>query len=446
MSTARILAEFVTSLKYDQIPLPVIERAKACIIDTVAASIYGSSLPWSKIIIDYVSRTSAPGNACVIGTPSLIQASMAALVNGALAHSFELDSPVHPSVGVHPGPGCVSPGLAAGQQLGKSGKDLIVAFVAGFEIMYRLGESAPQSSEQLGFHAPGLFGTFGGALTAGCLYELNVNQMINAIGIAGSLCSGLLEFSQSGGMIKRLHPGRAAESGILAADLASNGFTAPDSIIEGKYGFLNVYTRNANLSLVTADLGLKWKTMNIAHKLYACHGTSHVPVTAALMIKAQHNFNSNDIDYIELTVGSKVVTHHNIPEPKEITTAQYSAPFCVALALCRNPLDPNSFCEESIVDPEVRRLCSSVRIELLTGNLNGNAKATKLTLNMKDGRKLSQYLESYKGMPDDPLNKNDLRSKYDLLTKSMSSENANNLFIKMLELEKVDNLCGLQMH
>jgi len=115
---ARTLAEFVTSLDYAQIPPAVVEKAKACIIDTVAASIYGAQLPWSRIVIEYVKRTSAPGHAAIMGTDLSVRAPMAALANGALAHSFELDAPVHPSVGVHPGPGCALPGLAVAPSAG----------------------------------------------------------------------------------------------------------------------------------------------------------------------------------------------------------------------------------------------------------------------------------------------------------------------------------------
>src|SRR5690349_15087155 len=285
---SRMLAEFVTTLDYNDIPREVVDKAKACIIDTIAASTYGAQLPWSKIIIEYVRRNSAPGHAAILGTDIRVRAPFAALANGALCHAFELDTPVHPSVGVHPGPGCVLPGIAVAQGLQKSGKELITAFVAGFEAMHRMADTSPQSSEKKGFHAPGLFGTFGGAMTAGRLMGLDAERMTNALGIAGSLCSGLLEFSKSGtgGMVKRLHPGRAAEGGVMAAALAREGFTGPPTIIEGKYGFLNVFCSDADLSKLTAGLGKVWQTVTVAHKRYAAHSTAHVPMTAVLALKA----------------------------------------------------------------------------------------------------------------------------------------------------------------
>lgn len=161
---------------------------------------------------------------------------LAALANGVLAHAFEMDSLRDPSVGVHPGASLTAPGLPVSQAQGRSEKELLTAFVAGFEVMYRVGDAARYSSEKIGFHAPGLTGVFGGAVVTDLLMKLDADRMTQALGIAGSLCSGLLEFSRSGGgMVKRLHLGRAAEGGALAATLAREGFTGPATVLEGKY-------------------------------------------------------------------------------------------------------------------------------------------------------------------------------------------------------------------
>ncbi|MEO7726051.1 MAG: MmgE/PrpD family protein, partial [Burkholderiales bacterium] len=226
MTTAsQTLAEFATKLQYDQIPADVLERARACVIDTVGACTYGSTLPWSKIVIAYAEQYGNGGQSTILGTNKRVHAPVAALANGALAHAFEMDCLVQPSAGVHPGASLTSPGLAIAQEVGANGKDFITAVVAGCEVMYRIGDASKQSTEHIGFHAPGVTGAFGGAVIAGRLLNLSADQMTNALGIAGSLGSGLLEFSRGGGgMVKRLHLGRAAESGVLAATLAKGGF------------------------------------------------------------------------------------------------------------------------------------------------------------------------------------------------------------------------------
>ncbi len=246
------LAAFAAGLAYDDIPSEVVERAKDCIIDTIGAAIHGSGLPWSRIIIEYV-RNNGAGGACTVLGPDGIRATppMAALANGVLAHAFEMDSLRQPSAGVHPGAALTPPGLAIAEDLDASGRELITAFVAGNEVMSRIGLAARHSSEKLGFHAPGLTGPFGAALVAGRLMGLDARRMTNAMGVAGSLCSGILEFvrSGSGGMVKRLHLGRAAEGGVLAATLARDGFAGPATVLEGGFGFLNVYCRDADPSL-----------------------------------------------------------------------------------------------------------------------------------------------------------------------------------------------------
>src|SRR5688572_2435819 len=327
-AVARALANFAVALEFDHIPQPVVERVKDCMIDTFAAGVYGAALPWSRIVVAYAARYGNGGRSAILGTPLRVHAPHAALANGVLAHAFEMDSLVQPGVGVHPGASLTAPGLAVGQETGASGKALLAAFVAGSEVMYRLGDASRHSSEKIGFHAPGLTGAFGGAVVAGRLLGLDALQMTNALGIAGSLCAGLLEFSKSGGgMVKRLHLGRAAESGVLAASLARDGFTGPAAVLDGRFGYLNVFCRDGDRARFTAGLGEVWNSLRITFKRYPCHITAHVPVTAMLDIRARHRFSGDDIASVTVAGSEKMVSHHNIAEPHDMTMAQYSTPF-----------------------------------------------------------------------------------------------------------------------
>src|ERR1700751_1381801 len=172
-----------------------------------------------------------------------VQANAAALANGALAHAFELDSLTRPGAGAHPGATVLPPALAITQERGSDGRALIAAFVAGNEVMIRIGRATGHTNEARGFHAPGTTGPFGSAAAVGRLLRVDAPMMLNALGIAGSTSAGLLEFARSGtgAMVKRLHLGRAAESGIMAASLAADGFTGPSSVLEGEAGFLKVF-------------------------------------------------------------------------------------------------------------------------------------------------------------------------------------------------------------
>jgi len=443
---ARTLAEFATALRLDQIPTSVIARAKDCVIDTFAVCAYGSTLPSSRMVIDYAARYGKGGSSAIFGTPLKVHAPQAALANGALAHAFEMDSLVQPGVGVHPGASLTAPGIAVAQECGASGKDFITAFVAASEVMYRLGAASLHSSEKIGFHAPGLTGVFGGAVVAGRLLGLDAAQMAHALGIAGSLCAGLLEFSKSGGgMVKRLHIGRAAEAGVLAATLARDGHTGPAAILEGQFGYLNVFCRDTDLALLTSGLGTVWNTLRITFKRYSCHITAHVPVTAVLELKARHGVHGDDVAAITVEGSAKMVSHHDIPEPVDITMAQYSTPFCVALACYRDPQDPAAFAHDALSDPAIRALSRQVRLQVRADPHAGNPLASRVRVKLKDGRELVQDVQYFPGMPQLPLGREELREKFDRLTKFMPAQRAQRIFAQLAELENIAGLDQLEM-
>ena len=228
-----------------------------------------------------------------------VTAPAAALANGALAHAFELDSLTRPGAGVHPGATLLPPALAIAQQQGLGGRALIAAFVAGCEVMVRIGRATGHTNEQRGFHAPGNTGPFGGAVAGGHLLQLDPERMANALGIAGSLASGLLEFARAGkgGMVKRLHLGRASEGGVLAASLAHDGFTAPDTVLEGPFGFLAVFCREWDIGELTKGLGEHWETTSIALKRYPCHINAHAAVKALTQLQAAAWLYRGEVEY-----------------------------------------------------------------------------------------------------------------------------------------------------
>jgi len=438
------LAEFALGLRYEDIPAQVVERAKVSLIDTVATSSFGAHLPWSRMVAAYAQRNSAAGEARILGTDLRVRAPFAALANGAQAHAFELDSLCQPSVGVHPGASLTAPALAMGQELAASGKDVITAFVAGFEVMYRIGDAARHTSEHLGFHAPGLTGVFGAVIVGGRLLGLDAQRMAHALGIGGSMCSGLLEFSKSGGgMVKRLHLGRAAEGGLLAASLARDGFTGPAQVLEGKFGFLNVFARDTDPPRLTAGLGEVWHTEKAMLKRYACHITAHVPVTAALELKAKHGFAGADVVQVTVAGQDKMVSHHNITEPEDIAMAQYSTPFCVAMALHRDPLDPRAFNDANLNDPGIRRTCRDTRVVKLAETEQKNRFSSRVTVKLKDGRELETTAHDFEGMPHRPLTRDGLAAKFRRLTSGIHGMDAERVLARLHGIEQVADVRAL---
>src|SRR5512144_1477749 len=297
MSPTRRLARFALDLKYKDIPAEVIDRAKACVLDTVAVCLYGSTKPWSLTVAGFVHDSGLRGQSTVVGMGFSRQPAQATLANGVMAHAFELDNVRQPGAGVHPGATAFVPALAMAEDKRANGKALLTAFVAGCEVMSRIGVAAGNSLERRGFHAPALTGTFGGAVAAGRLLGLDEKQMVNALGIAGSYSGGLIEFSrcQQGAMIKRLHLGKAAEGGVTAALLASRGFAGPETVLEGKFGFCQTFSDSPDLSYLTRRLGTEFETMNICIKRCACHINAHAPIEALQQLREQIRFGPEDI-------------------------------------------------------------------------------------------------------------------------------------------------------
>ncbi len=442
------LAKYAASLRYEDLPGPVIQRAKDAIADTVAAIAFGAHLPWSRIIVDYARKRGAGGKSHVFAPGGArLQAPMAAFANGALAHAFEMDNLTWPNTGVHPGGTMAMPAIAVAQERGLGGRALIAAVVAGSEVMIRVGRATKHNNEGRGFHAPGTTGPFGSAVAVGRLLKFDAATMTNALGIAGSLSCGLLEFAKSGtgAMVKRMHLGRAAESGVLAASLAEAGFTGPQSVLEGPFGFLNVYCGENDVGALTRGLGEEWASLRIMLKRFPVHITSHTSVQAVEDLRRQYSYAPGDVESIAVAGNQKMATVNNIPEPADLMMAQYSLPFNVALAHYRNPRDPASFNLKNFNDPGIRALARRVSITVADEARHGHTIASTVTVNLKDGRSLVRKVESFKGTPEQPLDRSEMREKFLLLTKAYDGAAMARLFERLQNIDRERNLDWLKV-
>jgi 2-methylcitrate dehydratase PrpD len=214
--------------------------------------------------------------------------------------------------------------------------------------------------------------------------------MTNALGIAGSLCGGLLEFARGdGGMVKRLHLGRASEAGVLAASLAADGFEGPRTVLEGEFGFLKVFCTKWDKAELTRGLGEEFVVNSTVLKRYRCHAA----VRAVRDLQAEHGFSGREVEAITVTGTERMIERHNILEPADLMLAQYSIPFCVALALHREARNPESFDETALGDPQIRALCRRIRLvpELHAGHAG---MASTVTIALADGRRLEGRAEN----------------------------------------------------
>ncbi len=411
----RALAAYAAGLSFDILPANVVDLAQACLIDAVACAIHGSTKPWSRIVADYVEGMGASGPCLLPGALERgLPPAQAALCLGAFAHAFELDNLRKPGAGVHPGATVALPALMVAQSVNASGRDLVAAIVAGCEVMFRIGKASLHTPESIGFHAPGLTGPFGAAAATGRLLGLDTQQMTHAFGLCASMSGGILKFARAsqGGMVKRLHLGRAAEAGVTAAMLASKGFEAPTEALEGPFGVLDIFCEKSDGALLTKGLGENFEIETLCLKRYACHVTAQAPIQLLRQLMSEHDFQGEDIAALSLAVSDKVRSHHAERRPMDLMLAQYSVPFAVAVAAFRDPDDPGSFSDDILTDSRIIALARS--IELSASGAKG--WGVSMHLRLQDGRTVSASAESFRGCPETPFAASDLEYKFRRLT------------------------------
>jgi 2-methylcitrate dehydratase PrpD len=303
-------------------------------------------------------------------------------------------------------------------------------------VMIRIGLAGLGSTEPAGFHSPGVTGPFGAAIACGKLMRFDAAKYTNAMGISGSLCSGLLEFAHSGtgAMVKRLHVGRAAEGGVLAASLADQGFDGPATILEGGAGYLNAFADESDASLLTAGLGTDYKTLSILMKRYATHITAHKPIEGLLALRAEHGFTAEDVEAIHLTGNTRMATTNNIPAPIDRMIAQYSVPFCTALALYRNPIDPDSFNEGVESNEEILAMARRITITEIPGRGRADLNST-VTVTLKDGSSFTREATDFPGTPTSPLTREAIKEKFMLMAKRFEPAAMERMFDRIQNIE-----------
>ena len=271
----RALAQFSAELTYDKIPQPVIEHIKICLLDTFGCGLFGSTLPWARVVADFAQDLGGKQESIVWGRHFKVSAPNAALSNGTAVHSFELDD-LHKTALIHPGGIAVTPALAMAEHIGGChGKEFLTAVVAGYEVAIRVGMSVGTSHLQRGFHPTGTNGVFGAGAAAGRILKLDAERMTHDLGIAGTQAAGLMA-AQYSAMVKRMHAGRAAQSGVYAALLAQKGLTGITNILEADFGgYCKVMADVSDINKLTIGLGKNFETGRVGFKPYSAGGSTH---------------------------------------------------------------------------------------------------------------------------------------------------------------------------
>ncbi len=362
----RELANWIAGLRYEDLPQRTREVVRIAILDTVGAGVYGYSTPWAQMLLAWAKRGAASaGEAHVWGEvqPSLRTAD-AALVNGTASHAFELDD--YHNAKLHPGAVVVPAAIAVAEKLNASGADLVTAIAAGYEVMIRSSLALNPSAARLrGWHLTGVCGPFGAAAACASLLKLNTEQSAWALGLAGTQGAGLWAFNADGTMSKRLHAGKAAHSGVLAAELAQMGFTGPTQIYETEDGgVLKAFSDASDPAPLTQDLGAVYHLDKTSIKPYSCCGSTHSYIDAAFALRkklgtpwdARRRVRVGTCKVVDVQCGFDYV-------PSSALNAQMSLRYTVAAALLEGQVLPAQFTDAKLADPAIMALAR--RIELV---------------------------------------------------------------------------------
>jgi 2-methylcitrate dehydratase PrpD len=387
--------------------------AKNAWLDTVGVMLAGSVEPSARI----AQRLCATehGSCHVVGASMLASPEAAALANGTAAHALDYDDMCFVSL-AHPSAPLVAASLSAGELIGASGRDLLDAYVVGFEIECVLGRTVNPSHYARGWHCTSTLGAIGTAAAAARLLGCGPAEAAHAISIAASTAGGLKE--NFGTMVKPLHAGLAARNGITAARLAAGGFVASTAAIDGQQGFVAAMSdqRPERITTLVTELGFRWEILDtgVTVKLYPSCAATHPSLDALLDLRRQHRFEADDIELIEVAVDPVTPGVLIYPEPTSGLEAKFSMQFCLAAAAFEGRLGIDSFEPGRVSDPAVRRLASRIvmRVDDELGRAGPALTQAHLHVRLRNGRSLVARANGARGYPDHPASGEEFDTKF----------------------------------
>ncbi len=416
MTAAESLARFALSLRLDQVPPPVRQAGLLHLLDAVGCGFAAWGLGVGTSGAAAIERSES-GGAAVIGG-GRADAAQAVLANGMLCHALDFDD-THPAAVCHVGAVIAPTAIAVGEEVGASGAEVLAAAIAGCEVMVRLGLGARNGMHTRGFHPTGICGALAAATIASRLYGSDAETTVDALGVCGSMSSGIFAYLADGTPTKPLHAGWAGHAGIMASRLARHGLRGPRSVLEGKFGLYDCFAdlEEAELEPQVGSLGSEWETPRIAFKPYpACHAMHGVltaaesllartPVSAAEITEVGVVFPPEHLSFIAEPRASKV-------RPRTGYEAKFSVQYSIAALLHHGHLDLLSYGEEAIRDEAVLRLADRVVCETATYPTYPGSFPGGVRIETAAGAPITAAADHELGGPSNPLAEEGVREKF----------------------------------
>jgi 2-methylcitrate dehydratase PrpD len=397
-----------------QIPTSMEVLCDSLLIDTVGLCVAAREQ-------DYVLATkrafSEPGMCTLIGHTGSVSVTSACVVNGTAIHGEDYDDTFEGGP-IHAGAVIVPALLAAAQQHQLSGQDVLAGMSVGCELMCRMCSVAPKLVHKAGFHPTAVFGAISAAAGVATALKLNREQWVNALGIAGSMASGIIEYLAEGTWTKRMHPGWAAHSGYRAARMAQEGFTGPRTLFEGEHGFFHAFANQDenNFTKMLSGIGEEWLSAEMAFKPFACGTMAHPYIDCALKL-IKEGLNPSLIEKIECLTAEGIVHRlweplHKKQNPPNAYAAKFSIPYAIAVAMVRGDAGLNDYQDAVVQDPRILDITNKIHYTVDPNNPYPNQFTGHIRVTLKDGSVMEQTQGFFRGGKDAPMAIAELEQKF----------------------------------
>ena len=387
---------------------------KSLLIDVAGLCIAARDADFMKAMR---TATDEPGDCTVIGHATTRSAAMAALCNGTAAHGEDFDD-TYEGGPAHAGAVIVPAILATAEKHGLSGGDVGLGIAVGCEVMCRLCHVAPKQVHQAGFHPTAVFGAIAAAAGVGASLRLDTVQLTNAMGIAASMSSGIIEYLAEGAWTKRMHPGWAAQSGYRAARLAQGGFIGPRTVFEGEHGFFHAFARSrtGDFAAMLEGFGTRWLCAGLAFKVYACGTMAHPYIDCARKLVAD-GLDPADVETIECDTAEGIV--HRLWEPLADKrrppngyAAKFSIPYAIAVGMLRDNAGLREYEESVVHNRQVRALAAKIAYRIDPDNPYPRRFTGHLRVALRNGEVHEIRQDHFRGGVDAPLTFDELVRKF----------------------------------
>lgn len=409
------IARYVTGVRLDTVPQEVVHAAYRAVLDWAGSVLRGGREVPAVLANNLVERWGGEPVATVLHTGRRTSPPWAAMLNGMAAHIVEMDD-LHRASTFHPAAPIIPAALAAAEDAGSTAREFLEAVIVGYDVGIRVAEAVNPSHYRF-WHNTGTCGTFGAAAAVAKLLGLTEEQIVHALGSAGTQAAALWEFMADGAMSKPLHTGKAALNGLLAAYLARDGFTGATRILEGEKGFFRAMAVDADAAKVTDGLGERFKIVENDFKLHACCGHTHTAVDLAIQAARALGVPARDVRAITVETYEDAVQVAGKTDPRTVYEAKFSIPYCVAIGWIKGRAGLDEFTPELVADPEVRTLLGRVTLRV-TDAMNARypqAWPARLVVETADGRRWAGEADHPLGSWRNPVSDDELWEKFDTL-------------------------------